>query len=515
MTRPLLISSILLVLCCYTFASNYRVNPANQFFVDSDKRVVIFHGVNAIYKLAPFYPPVLDKFDADLSLSEVDFQNLHSWGLNFVRLYVAWEGTEPIRGQYNMTYLEIIKGIVQTAAKYNITVILDAHQDMVNRKLCGEGFPDWAVNRTDFPAPLDVNITFDDQGHAKIADCTKIDFWKFTTTNDVKNAWKAFYTDVDGIAESFTNFWRLVADYFKDEPNVLGYEIINEPCTFDNSVIQQIDKKYLQPLYQRVHNKIREVDNNTIIFFESFTDDIVSIGFTEGPGGPEYNDRQAFAYHIYCPSVDHSGEPTDPAICTAADTAAALLKTGAAKRLGVAAFMTEFGAVHNGPKSVDEINRVTNLADNYLHSWSYWQLKYYDDFTTLDMPGNIESFYEVDGSLQMAKVSALTRTYAYATCGVPVSQSFDPRTGQYDFVYNVSNQCNGKNTELYVSEDWHYATGFNYVFANCLQCGLHRINENERNYYQIVLTPDIAEGTQVHLTIVVAAGTPSKEKVVV
>ena len=36
-------------------------------------------------------------------------------------------------------------------------------------------------------------------------------------------------TDVDGIAESFTNFWQAVASFFKDEPNVIGYELLNEP----------------------------------------------------------------------------------------------------------------------------------------------------------------------------------------------------------------------------------------------------------------------------------------------
>ena len=27
---------------------------------------------------------------------------------------------------------------------------------------------------------------------------------------------------------------------------------------------------------------------------------VLPAGFTEGPGGEEYNDRQAFSYHVYC-----------------------------------------------------------------------------------------------------------------------------------------------------------------------------------------------------------------------
>ena len=56
------------------------------------------------------------------------------------------DGYVPERGQYNETYLEIMQGIVQKAAKYGIYILLDMHQDVMSRKFCVEGFPDWAVN---------------------------------------------------------------------------------------------------------------------------------------------------------------------------------------------------------------------------------------------------------------------------------------------------------------------------------------------------------------------------------
>lgn len=80
-----------------------------------------------IYKIAPFYPPVLDGFDSNNSLSEFDMDNLLSWGMNFIRLYVSWEGVEPVKGQYNATYLQQIANIVRMAEKKGITVLLDAH----------------------------------------------------------------------------------------------------------------------------------------------------------------------------------------------------------------------------------------------------------------------------------------------------------------------------------------------------------------------------------------------------
>ena len=54
------------------------------------------------------------------------------------------------------------------------------------------------------------------------------------------------------------------------------------------------DLVHLQPLYQRIHAEIRKVDSAKSIVFEPFPAfDIMSeSGFTEGPGGPEFNDRQ-------------------------------------------------------------------------------------------------------------------------------------------------------------------------------------------------------------------------------
>ena len=55
-------------------------------------------------------------------------------------------GYVPKRGQYNETYLEVIKSIVAKASKFGIYTLLDMHQDVMSPKFCVEGFPDWAVN---------------------------------------------------------------------------------------------------------------------------------------------------------------------------------------------------------------------------------------------------------------------------------------------------------------------------------------------------------------------------------
>lgn len=70
-----------------------------------------------------------------------------------------WQGTEPIRGQYNESYLQELELLVKSLESSGIYTILDSHQDLYSPKFCGDGkqgmnllsllhssgAPDWAV----------------------------------------------------------------------------------------------------------------------------------------------------------------------------------------------------------------------------------------------------------------------------------------------------------------------------------------------------------------------------------
>ncbi|MDR0574903.1 MAG: glycoside hydrolase family 5 protein [Tannerella sp.] len=62
----------------------------------------------------------------------------------------------------------------------------------------------------------------------------------------------------------FCDIWRKIADYYKNETVILGYDLINEPIApyFEN--MEELNDK-LEPLYKRVTKVIREVDTNHII----------------------------------------------------------------------------------------------------------------------------------------------------------------------------------------------------------------------------------------------------------
>jgi endoglycosylceramidase len=61
--------TLLFLLVCVVIPIS--VDPDTTLFLDQYGRYSVFHGVNAVQKLFPFYPK-LDHFDANYSLSDMD-----------------------------------------------------------------------------------------------------------------------------------------------------------------------------------------------------------------------------------------------------------------------------------------------------------------------------------------------------------------------------------------------------------------------------------------------------------
>lgn len=171
--------------------------------------------------------------------------------------------------------------------------------------------PDWAVKNSTFPSPLPFSLQRDENGVPETSDCLKKPFAIYYLAYDVGNNFKRLFTNEDNLTEAFANKWRQIADYFKDEENVIGYEILNEPPgTAPLEDLYHFFKKgyqndhYLLPFYREVNKKIREVDNDTLLFYEPIVFDFLGGGFSENVGGEEFKDREVLSYHVYCPFVD-------------------------------------------------------------------------------------------------------------------------------------------------------------------------------------------------------------------
>lgn len=169
-----------------------------------------------------------------------------------------------------------------------------------------------------------------------------------------------FFLNVGKNADKFAEMWGIVAKYMAEEPNLLGYEILNEPVGGDmwRNLADTIfpgrgNNKILLPFYKRVYAEIRKYDKDSLIFFEPASCDIFSGGFLETPGGANELHKQVFSYHVYCPTVTKQGEPTSAAICKAFDRWQLQSKVHNAKALKIGMMLTEFGALSNSPKSAD------------------------------------------------------------------------------------------------------------------------------------------------------------------
>ncbi|KAJ3196350.1 hypothetical protein HDU82_001809 [Entophlyctis luteolus] len=103
-----------------------------SLFVDEWNRVRILRGTNVVYKAFPYVPDIRPDAPPRFSFNQDDVNILKEHATTVIRLGVMWPGVEPERGQYNHTYLETMKSIVQMCSDAGIYVLLDFHQTFLD-----------------------------------------------------------------------------------------------------------------------------------------------------------------------------------------------------------------------------------------------------------------------------------------------------------------------------------------------------------------------------------------------
>ena len=464
-----------------------KVNPSTKQLVDDAGNLRILHGVNVAFKVPPYIPPITDRFDFSNSFSDEDGARLKSWGMNVIRLTIYWEAVEPVRGKYDNAYLVKVEEIVKICAKYDIQVILDAHQDIANKKFCGEGIPDWAIKPanvlTKFPSPLvGIKLQYDSDGYPTKESCVANPHVKYYLTYEVEAAFDNLFENWNGIGDAFANMWAQVARKFKNYPNLLGYEIMNEPWIgnlYKKPSILYKENNFMN-FYRKVHTAIRAVDDNSIIFYEHPLTDTFIHSVHGSPGGEAYNDRQILSYHVYSsPLGDPKSVLKDDAICSA--VFAHFFKLLASEN--ATGFLTEFGAVSGFTKSGnDNMRYVLDVANTKLHSWAYWQYKYYEDYTTAARPSKCEGFFDEQGKVIEDKVKVLSRPYVTSS-SLPIKSmkvTLDDR-----LLVEFTKQANSKpnHIKLYLNEDYHFKKGVDCKIKECPSCQVSKPNANARHYF--------------------------------
>src|SRR3954447_26562169 len=126
-----------------------RLQRHGRFLVDQYGRIVIVHGLNLVWKRAPYAPP-----DTPAGFTTTDADWLQRYGFNGARLGVLWAGVTPSQpGVADPAYFQKWDRVVNLLANRGIWMQFDQHQDMWNETYGGEGVPPWAPK---LPSPYSL-----------------------------------------------------------------------------------------------------------------------------------------------------------------------------------------------------------------------------------------------------------------------------------------------------------------------------------------------------------------------
>lgn len=396
-----------------------------------------------------------DQYDSQDSMTDLDIQNLYDWGFNFVRLGVMWEAVERSPGVYDAAYLDKVDALITKLGKKGIYTMVDAHQDIFARKICGEGIPNFYAKQIidkgiycldkkfDFilepivkkfgmcKSMKDYDLRYDEDGNPLIEDCQKYNFAAIYTSPEALTIQRAFYYNDLGIKDKFVSFWKTMAARFANNEYVVAYDPLNEPAPAGRDLPDflgnlwpgNLDKNKIAPLYTDIYKAYSKIDEGSIMAFEPTPlppDALFNMGFQTPPGGEVNSAHHIMNEHTYCcgPLTTICNEPSTNALeigfwktfCNYFIEYKLMRMGQDAKNLKIPLLVSEFGACTDVDPCVTEITQVTENTDAVLGSWAYWQFKTFHDLTTTAQTTS-EGFYNQDGSLQENKVKALTRTY--------------------------------------------------------------------------------------------------------
>ncbi|TPX53190.1 hypothetical protein CcCBS67573_g09743, partial [Chytriomyces confervae] len=120
MLIPTILAWLVLVAATHGTRLNRIVSTNRQLFVDDSGRTRVLRGTNVVAKAFPYIPDTRIDAIPMLSFNKRDVAILALHGTTAIRLGVIWAGVEPTRGQYNSTYLNELKSIVQMCSDAGI-----------------------------------------------------------------------------------------------------------------------------------------------------------------------------------------------------------------------------------------------------------------------------------------------------------------------------------------------------------------------------------------------------------
>jgi endoglycosylceramidase len=320
--------------------------------VDNRGRQVILRGVN-VSSLAE-YARANDELAPTLPVTDDDWDAMAAEGFSVVRLLVSWSRLEPERGELDGDYVESIRSAVREAADRGMYTVLDMHQDAwgpyvatpegvacpggLEPAIGWDGAPAWATP--------DAGVDACRGGGREDSDL-------------VRESWRRFYADEDGVRSSLVAVWGHLATELSAEPGVAGYDLLNEPGHAPGDAAVTVDG--LAEFYRQAIAAIRAGEQDSgagpkPVFFEyTVTGSAVPADFSDDPA-------LVFAPHVYGGSIA-------PLTVEQNWAYAASLAGG----YGTALWVGEYGWFGDPTEDVAKVRTFGQQEDRYLAGSAWWQ----------------------------------------------------------------------------------------------------------------------------------------------
>lgn len=433
------------------------VSAKDGRFVDASGRHVMLHGVNVDKKSPPYFTE--DR--------EEGYARMASWGFNCIRLAIFWAALEPQCGVYDEKYLAALDERIAWARASGMWVLVDLHQDLWGEGKCrGDGAPAWAAIDDGKPY-ADLGFVWSDAYLASGAIQSAFDhFWANSPAPDGQ-----------GLQDHLARAWKMVAERYKDEPTVVGYDLLNEPFVgspimktltlvmeqiatlvrdqplgldsllnqltdieryrriVDSTapVFQQFEKEKLGPYHQRMADAIRSVDRRHILFIEPSVSANQGVPSALPPvltrdGAPD--PQQALAPHIY----DIVADGPTPELADGGRLGFIFDRHQETSiRLKVPVLVGEWGAFYGSSKVLPAARMSQRQFERTLFGDLYW-----------DLHGNFDktSYFET-----------LERPYPMAVAGILREYEFNPETQVFQCTWE-EDPATARPTVIFLPARW-------------------------------------------------------------
>lgn len=399
------------------------------YFADAQGRALQLHGFN-------------DKTsDPAATLTDEMLAAASERGLDHYRMTIYWQYIEPTQGNYDAAYLDSVITAIRRAEQHGIRTVLDMHQDVYGEAFGSHGAPDWATVTDGLPYEPQVSWLEDYLQPA------------------VQRAFENLY-ELDWLRQAQIDAWLHVVEAVKDEPGVLGYDLMNEPFgeihDGENlfTAAERVEREQITAMYQRLTDAISAVDPDHWIFIEP--PNLASLGISTSLG-PVNGPRVAFYPHMYDTSLEFSTydpDSTDYTYDAGFFTNWASAITGYVQNNPMPMLVGEWGVARPESHSMDEYFReaLTTMSE-VTSGWSHFEFCFGSGYCSVDAEGN-----------DRPNVDQIFMPYARAIAGAPTSSIYDFDTGELRTIYR-DNGAQGP-TEIFLPVSRTYPDGFRVLTSD-------------------------------------------------